>query len=79
MINKSKQKMHIASRKKRDDGWYEEEWYTANSSIPVWWNHEIHCLLEKKIIGGVGFVKYCLLCKKEIPDIGCKHNAIKNT
>lgn len=67
---------YVASVKKRKDGWIEEEWYTNELALPFWWNDNCHALLEQKVIGGKGFVKYCLKCKSKIPDTGCTHNKL---
>ena len=76
---KTKEPEFIASRKDflvdgRKTGWVEEEWYTSDIAVPEWWNEECHRLVETKTVGGNGFIKFCLICDKQVSENGCKHN-----
>jgi len=73
----------IASRKPflvdgKRTGWIEEEWYTGDIAVPLWWNEECHRMVEGRSLFGLkGLMKFCLRCNKELPENGCIHNIDK--
>lgn len=72
VLKYNKQPDFIAHDKKiPGTNWREQEWYTKDIAVPDWWNDKCHRLKE---VSPSNYVKFCLLCNKNLFESGCKHN-----